>query len=303
MKEFDVCIIILNWNGYEVTRECLLSLQKISYPNYTIILVDNGSSDNSVENLSKEFSQVDCLNLDKNYGFTGGNNKGIIYAINKYNPDFFLLLNNDTEVKSDFLDQLILPFHENGNIFATVPKIYFFNKKDIIWCAGGEIAKLTGIVTEYGKNQKDTDKTSYQREIGFMSGCAVLLSAITIKEIGLLDEMFFAYSEDTDYSLRILKTGHSIVYVPDSIVYHKVSQSFVGQAGIQSQFYLATRNFILLQRKHLPKFLFPVFIFVLLFRWVIYISLKLALMGHLMGWKAICKGLYDGLCKPGTQIT
>jgi GT2 family glycosyltransferase len=292
--ESQVCIIILNWNGYEVTRDCLQSLHNISYQNYKTILVDNGSTDNSFENLSKNFNQVDYLCLDKNFGFTGGNNQGIAYALKKYNPAFFLLLNNDTVVKSDFLNKLILPFHENDNIFASVPKIYFYDKKDIIWYAGGHISKLTGIVKEYGKNQKDSKSTSIQKEVGFMSGCAALLSARAISEVGLLDEQFFAYSEDTDYSLRILKSGHKIIYVPEAEIYHKVSYSFRNKAD-WFKFYLATRNLILLQRKHLNTKLFPIFILWFSIRWIIYLTFKLFIKSQFKSIPMLYLGAWDGV--------
>jgi len=293
--EPHICIIILNWNGYHITRECLLSLKSITYTNNTIILVDNGSTDNSIEKLSQEFKQIDYLTLTKNYGFAGGNNRGIEYAIIKYNPEYILLLNNDTVVNSDFLNKLIDPFRGNDKVYAAVPKIYFYDKKDIIWSAGGKISKLTGIVTEYGKNKKDSAATTRQGATGFMNGCAALLSAKAINEIGLFDEQFFAYSEDTDYSIRILKSGHTIVYVPESVIYHKVSHSFRRNNGNWFKYYLATRNIILLQRKHLDKSLFPVFVAVFIFRWVLYMTLKLIILSQFKPALAICRGFYDGL--------
>ncbi len=289
-----ICIIILNWNGYAVTRDCLLSLQQICYPCFNIIIVDNGSTDNSVEKLSKEFNQIDYYPLDKNFGFTGGNNKGIVYVLNKYNPDYFLLLNNDTEVKSNFLEMLVIPFLTNKSVYATVPKIYFFNKKDTIWYAGGKVSKFSGIVTEFGKFKKDAPANSIQKPVGFVNGCAVLLSSKAINEIGLLDEQFFAYSEDTDYSLRIITSNHLMVYVPTAIVYHKVSYSFNNKAN-WFKYYLATRNIILLQRKHLNKNLFPVFIVWFTLRWVLYLSVKQILLKQFKTVPAIVKGFYDGL--------
>ena len=290
----NICIIILNWNGYAVTKDCLLSLQQISYPCYNIIIVDNGSTDNSVGKLSKEFAQVDYFPLDRNYGFTGGNNKGIVYALNKYNPDYFLLLNNDTEVCADFLDQLLQPFLCYPTVFATVPKIYFFNKKDTIWYAGGKVSKFSGIVTEFGKFKKDAPANSIQKPVGFVNGCAALLSSKAINEIGLFDEQFFAYSEDTDYSLRILNSGYLMVYVPEAVVYHKVSYSFSNNSN-WFKYYLATRNIILLQRKHLNKNLFPVFIVWFAFRWALYLSLKQIMLKQFKTVPAIVKGFYDGL--------
>lgn len=295
MNEFHICIIIINWNGYQVTRENLISIQKITYTNYRIILVDNGSVDDSARKLLKEFAYIDIVELENNYGFTGGNNKGIEYAKKKYNPDYFLLLNNDTEVKIDFLDKLIRPFLTDETIYATVPKIYYYNNKNTIWYAGGKISRLSGIVTEFGRNKKDSASNSIQRKIGFMNGCAVLLSAKTINDIGLLDEMFFAYSEDTDYSIRIIKSGHSIVYVPESIVYHKVSHSFNSNNKEWFKYYLATRNIIFLQRKHLNKKMFPVFILWFSFRWLLYLYAKLIIINQFKSARFLGLGFYDGL--------
>ncbi len=295
MNKPHICIIILNWNGFEVTRKCLLSLQKVNYRNYTIILVDNGSVDNSIDKLSEEFNKIDYLGLEKNYGFTGGNNKGIEYATEKYNPDYLLLLNNDTEVAPDFLSKLIAPFFNDKSVYATVPKIYFYDRKNIIWYAGGKVRKLTGNVKEFGKNKQDSDATSIQRKVGFMNGCAALISKQAIKEIGLFDDRFFAYSEDADYSIRIVKSGHTIVYVPDSIVYHKVSQTFKSNSNNWFKNYLATRNIVLLQRKHLPRYLYPIFVLWFFFRWVLYISVKLVINFQFRLIPSIIRGYYDGL--------
>jgi GT2 family glycosyltransferase len=105
----EVCIIILNWNGKELLKDCLSSLFKLTgYPNYKVIVVDNGSTDGSFECVKKNFTQVDVLPLDKNYGFAKGNNKGIKYALKKYKPRYILLLNNDTKIiQRDWLTKLV----------------------------------------------------------------------------------------------------------------------------------------------------------------------------------------------------
>ncbi|MEI8047704.1 MAG: glycosyltransferase family 2 protein [Bacteroidota bacterium] len=297
MVEPLICIIVLNWNGYTTTRECLLSLIKISYLYYTIILVDNGSTDDSIEKLSKEFTQIDYLTLNKNYGFAGGVNKGIAHAIKLYDPEFFLLLNNDTIVNTDFLSQLIRPFYFEEKVLASVPKIYSFDRKEIIDSAGGKISKLTGIVTEYGKNKNDSYYKAVKGATGFMSGCAALLSKETITKIGFFDETFFAYSEDTDYSIRILNSGYKIMFVPESMVYHKGGHSFSSNNQNWFKYYLATRNFILLQNKHSDRTAFPVFIFVFFFRWVLYLSFKMAFLFEFKSVKAIALGFIDGLSR------
>lgn len=278
-----------------MTRDCLLSVENLDYPNYKIICVDNGSEDNSAPRLAKEFLQVDFLELDKNYGFTGGNNKGISHAIKTYSPDYFLLLNNDTEVEPDLITKLIEPFDQNKKVYATVPKIYYFNKKNVIWFAGGRVRRFTGNVKEYGMNKPDNPDYSIQKETGFMTGCAALISNNAITDIGMFDDRFFAYSEDTDLSMRILKSDHSIIYVPKAVVYHKISQSFKKNKRNWFKNYLATRNIVLLQQKHLPKIIYPIFVIWFLIRWVLYLSFKYSIRLQFKQIPFLFRGYLDGI--------
>lgn len=292
-----VAIIILNWNGYKVTQDCLNSLVAISYYNYRIIIVDNGSQDGSVEHLNKAFqyANIDILSLDTNQGFTGGNNVGIKYAQKKYDPDFYLLLNNDTIVDRCFLNEMLNAYYRETNCFAVVPKTYYYDNTSIIDYAGGSINKLTGIVKEYGKNKKDSSLYNYTKKITFMSGCCALICKEAICSLGLLDETFFAYSEDADYSLRILNANRSILYVPEAIIYHKSGYSSDKNKGKWLAFYLATRNLILLQKKHLSKPLIPLFFLIFSIRWVAFLSIKLSLLKDFKSVKAIFYGVNDGV--------
>lgn len=292
-----VCIIILNWNCYEVTRDCLNSLSSIAYTNFKVIVVDNGSHDASIDKLKNEFSDtfLDCVELEVNHGFTGGNNIGIEYALEKYAPDYYLLLNNDTVVDKFFLKEMIEPFLNNPDCFAVVPKIYYYDQKEILWFAGGHVNRLTGLAKQYGRHKIDTDKYNHQKKITFMNGCASLISKEAITELGLLDDRFFIYSEDTDYSLRILESNHSIIYAPKAFLYHKVSYASESNRGKWFVFYLATRNIIFLQKKHLPKFLIPVFAIAFGVRWVMYLTLKLTVLRDFKSVRAIYQGVEDGI--------
>ena len=132
----EVCIIILNWNGKELLKDCLSSLLKLTgYPNYKVIVVDNGSTDGSLEYVKKNFPQVDVLPLDKNYGFAKGNNKGIKYALKKYKPRYILLLNNDTKIiQRDWLTKLVETAESDKKIGIVVPKlIYTDGRIQHIW--------------------------------------------------------------------------------------------------------------------------------------------------------------------------
>ena len=298
MKEPRVAIIILNWNGYQVTKDCLTSLFNIDYQEYIVTLVDNGSKDKSVEKLKTDFSTEKKLNfliLDKNHGFTGGNNRGLEFASSEFSPDYYLLLNNDTIVTKDFLGFMVNASQKDVNCYAVVPKILYHDMPQKIWFAGGQISKLTGVVKHFGLNKKDVAQYDLSKRTGFMNGCCALISKNAITEIGILDDQFFANSEDADYSLRIIESGHTIQYTSQAIIYHKVSHSFKSNKGKWLAFYLAARGIVLLQKKHLSKRQLPIFYAVFSIRWVMYLTIKLLLLNDIESIKGIYKGTFDGI--------
>jgi hypothetical protein len=290
-----VCVIILNWNGYDFTAQCLESLQHISYPNYIIVIVDNGSTDGSVQKLHDRYdSKVDVVSLSINEGFAKGNNIGANYAIRKYNPGYILLLNNDTVVKEDFLSKMVYTAENIAETSVVVPKIMLSDDPKRIWYAGGRINRISGLVKQYGRGRIDNLKYSKRKDVSFMNGCSPLIKTEVIQQIGLFDEIFFATSEDADFSLRIAKQGTKIIYEPDAIVYHKVGISQEANKGQWFSFYLATRSVILLKRKYSKFPLLAISIIYLMIRWVLYLELKFLLMGEYKICVAIFYGLYDG---------
>jgi GT2 family glycosyltransferase len=170
-----VAIIILNWNGYKMTVDCLKSLFKITYSEYKIFLVDNGSSDGSIAKLKDQFPNVDYLELDNNYGFTGGNNRGIEYARKKYSPEYILLLNNDTIVDVCFLSLMVETAEKDSQCGAVVPKIFFLEPSNHLYYAGGYLNRLSGMGEHYGWRQKDSNRYSVPRKVTFMNACASLI--------------------------------------------------------------------------------------------------------------------------------
>ncbi|MBK7630774.1 MAG: glycosyltransferase family 2 protein [Ignavibacteriales bacterium] len=134
-----VFIIIINWNGYNDTNECINSILKISYPNYEILLVDNGSDKNEYEKVISLKSKATLIRSEKNLGFSGGNNLGIKYALD-CGADYLLLLNNDTIVEPNFLNPLLKVFEEEINVGIVAPQINYFNEPKKIWSAGGKIS-------------------------------------------------------------------------------------------------------------------------------------------------------------------
>lgn len=234
-----VYVIVLNWNGKEDTVECLESLRSTEYDNYQVVLVDNGSEDDSVKTVKENFPEVEIVETGKNLGFAGGNNVGINYAIEK-GAEYVFLINNDTTVNSKYLEKLVEVAESNPQIGLAGSKIFYQQEPDTIWFAGGKINWLKNKGEHIGLNQKDSPEYNKTKEVDYLTGCALLIKKEVIEKIGVLAEDYFLYYEDTDYSLRAKNAGYKIIYVPESVIYHKVSRST--KPGSAKYIYYHTRN-------------------------------------------------------------
>jgi len=255
MKQPYVAIILVNWNTEEDTIACLESLKKIKYQNYKIFVVDNNSEEESVVKLRSASERYDVTLIENsvNDGFAAGNNVGIDRAL-KEDFDYFLLLNNDTEVAPDFLDELVLAAEENkkGGLFA--PKIYFYDNPKMIWHA---VCKFSWIGGGRPLQYKQIDKNPEEREVKkteYISGCAMLIRRSILEKVGKLSEDFFMYYEDTDFSLATKKAGFELLYVPSSHIWHKVSKSTKKAMTNPLIHYYHVRNALLLSKRQAPKF-------------------------------------------------
>ena len=246
-----VVIIMLNWRGPVDTIVCLKSLAKLDYPNFKIILIDNGSGDTSATKLDKflrNYSKpVHFIKNKKNLGYSGGNNQGIKIAL-KENPDYILLLNNDTLVPSDFLGKLIEYAEKNPRVGILSPKIYNLIKDaKKVWFGGGKINWILGKAYHIEKEPADnTPKES------FVPGCAMLIKKAVFKDVGLLPEEYFFYLEDTDFCLKAKQKSWRVIYFPKAHIFHKAEQK-------HSLFtlYYYQRNRILLTKKFAPVYFLP----------------------------------------------
>lgn len=250
-KEPKIFIVIINWNGLKDTIECLNSLQKTSYKNKTIIVVDNGSLNNEADKIKKEFKDTLTIKLDKNTGFTGGCNTGMKYAIQN-GADYVMLLNNDTCVSKNFLEPLLEGLQKDKSIGMVSPKI-LYHKSNKIWCMGGKISTSTGISIMIGKNDLSS---KYSNNIipDFLTGCAILISKQNLEKIGYFDNQYFAYYEDVDWSYRCKKLGYKIKVITKSIIWHKKSSSASTKGSNKispMQAFLWARNGIIFGRRNL----------------------------------------------------
>lgn len=231
-----VCIVLVNYNGYQDTVECIKSLKKIAYSNYKIILVDNNSQD--VEKLKSDTwlnENAEVLCSEQNLGFSGGNNMGIRYA-QRYHPSYVLLLNNDTEVETQFLEHLVNVAEQDEKIGIVTGKIYYHSHPEELWYCGGNYNCAKG----FTNTMVCVDKKE-PCDVSFVTGCLMLIRNKCFEKCGLLREDFFLYSEDTEYGCRVLRNGYRLVWTPDAIIYHKVSASTGNNSKFQ-QYYLVRNN-------------------------------------------------------------
>ena len=242
----EVYIIVLNWNGKNDTLECLKSLEEIDYSNYKIVVVDNGSEDDSVFEVKKQFSNIKIIENEKNLGFSGGNNVGIKYAINN-GAHYVLLINNDTTVEKDFLNELVEIGESDEKIGVLGSKIYFHSEPNRIWFAGGKVNWLKNKGTHIGLDQIDNGQYDEIKEMDYLTGCCLLIKREVIEKIGVLSEDYFLYYEDTDFSLRAKNADYKIVYVPKSKIYHKISRST--KPGSSNYIYYHSRNGLVMAKR------------------------------------------------------
>jgi len=258
-----VVIIILNWNGKEDTIECLGSLNHITYPNYEIILVDNGSMDGSVECFRGLYPEIEIIENEDNFGFAEGNNVGIRRALDK-DSKYVLLLNNDTIVDRKFLMELVEVAESDDKIGAVQSKILRKDNSNIIDSAGQEI-NIFG-AKDIGFSEIDDGRFDSIHDI--FGGCAAacIYKKIIFEKVGLFNKNFFILYEDVDLSWRIRLAGYSIVFAPASIVFHKRGISG-GNCELQTSsiiLYHSNKNTLILYIKYLPISIilktFPLFI-------------------------------------------
>lgn len=221
-----VAIIILNWNGIKDTLECLSSLKKVPYPDKEIIIVDNGSTDESVKVLKKQFPEYTLIETGENLGFAGGNNVGIQYALEK-NFDSVFLLNNDTTVDPSFLQALVETAEKNPTCGVLGTKILSYNQPDKIDHLGGFWDPNKAEFDSFAHNQKDEETYSMQ-SVDYVCGCAIFIRKEVLEKIGLLEDRFFLLWEEVDFCYRARKAGFDVATAPKAKIWHKVSASFVG---------------------------------------------------------------------------
>lgn len=292
-----ISIIILNYNGSAITLKCLESLSKIAYKNVETIVVDNGSSDNSKENIQRTFPEVKIIRNLTNTGYAEGNNIGYRAA----KGELILFLNNDTLVEKNFLKPLVKALLSNKKQGAVQPKIMNFPHAQIIDSIGSYITS-TGFLYHFGHNKKDEKKYNFSEEIFSMKGACMLFKKEVLEKTGLFDHNYFAYFEETDLCQRVWLAGYRISYIPDSRIFHiggetskKMNYSFINYHSYKNRIYTYLKNFeVITILKILPLHIFlcmiAILIYIFTFRFEMAFSIFRAILWNII---QIQKLLYD----------
>ncbi len=222
-----VWIVVLTWNNYADTAECLTSLRTLSYPHYEVLLVDNASSDETPRRVRRRFPEVTVIENQRNLGVSAGYNVGFRYAL-AHGADFVLMLNNDTVLDPVLLSYLVAAGYE-PHAGILVPVAYFYDRPDTIWSAGARRRQLPpAIVME----KRLFRQQSGYHQLEYAIGCCILLKRAALLQAGLLDETYYFMWEDLDLSLRMRAAGFLILQVPQAKLRHKVSRSTRPQTSL-----------------------------------------------------------------------
>lgn len=336
-----VSIIVLNWNGWRDTIECIESLYQIEYNNFDIIIVDNGSKDESIEKIRAyckgnfevksrffeynqrnkpikiiEYTREEAdagggrerehanLHSDRmlaiiknreNYGFAEGNNIAIRYTLGALNPEYILLLNNDTVVDRGFLGALLEVAEIDEKIGIVGPKVYYYDydgRTDVINFAGGKLNMWKGQSFHIGINEIDIGQYDEIKQVDYIEGSALLVKKDVLNKIGLIDSSYFAYWEENDICMRAYKAGYNSIYVPSAKMRHKISSS---ASGSLKKYYL-TRNRFRFMKKHATKLQLISFL-LYYFGYEFWLTLGVSLVYHrdVAGSVSFFKSIVDGL--------
>jgi len=249
----SACIVVLNWNGTEDTLGCLRSVERLQYPNFSVLVVDNGSSRESLDALLGGLGTATLLENGANLGFALGNNRGIEWALAR-GTEYVFLLNNDTVVDPGCLSALVEIAERDSSVGIVGAVNFYVSRPDVIWYSGGRVDWRTAAFSD-----PTSEKTFGQlngvpsvREVDDVAGSALLIKGSVIRKIGLMDPRYFMYFEESEWCLRAKRNGYRVMASLDAKIWHKVS----GSAGQLARYFMV-RNRGLFILKNCPRWRIP----------------------------------------------
>jgi GT2 family glycosyltransferase len=285
----QVIALILNYNRAKDTIECVISLKESIYKNLEIIVIDNGSTDGSESIIRAAHQDITIIQTGCNLGFCGGNNFGIRYILSLSRcPPYILLLNNDTLVEPDFLVPMVEAMESDEKAAATGGTICYYPNKEKVWYAGGRfVFWRASSFSDYSGKEFYCIRNIKKHKVTFITGCLMLIRSEVLKTIGLLDEKFFMYFEDAELSLRLIKAGFHLLYIPQTRIYHKIENRVDQPLSL----YFSIRNRLLFINKvtyGIPRIIATIYFLVVTFSKMAYWRIRKPIL-----YKVACYGLED----------
>lgn len=242
-----VVVLVLNWCAADDSIACIESLQQSTYPEMSILVIDNGSPDGSGRLLHERFPTLLYLQTGANLGYAGGNNRGFEAAL-AAEADYVLVLNNDTVVDSECVQRLVETAIVTG-AGLVAPKILYHEAPELIWYAGGDFSPLRALGVHRRQGERDNPREAAPSAISFATGCCFLVRVDVVRRIGGFDESYFAYVEDAEFSVRVARAGFAMLLEPRARLLHKIPVKPSGETPFQIR--QRDRNRRRLARKHL----------------------------------------------------
>ncbi|MEZ4866402.1 MAG: glycosyltransferase family 2 protein [Caldilineaceae bacterium] len=294
-----VTAIIINWRLKEETLGCAQALARQSVP-CRVIVVDNGSGDNSVHYLTQTLPEATIIGLSRNVGFGPACNYAIRHHVlaqnvaqsSASNHDFVLLVNNDARLAPDAVAELVKAAQQHPQAGLLGAKVYYSDRPNILWYAGARRRRAVLAATQTGRGERDHGQFDQRQEVDYIFGAAILIRSSVFQTIGLFDERFFLYLEDLDFCLRAQQAGYLLRFVPQAHAWHKGAASTNDQPALR-RYHMAKSTIHFLRKHTTYRHSVPIFCFWIL----VYVRTILAdlLRGDLQIIKAYLAGLRCGL--------
>lgn len=300
-----VAVILVNWNTPAFTADCIRSLMEYCDGElFDIVVVDNGSTDGSLQTLGAEFSELTYIDNKENLGFAEGNNRGLQYSIDA-GYEYSLVINTDTLVDEDIVTALVTHLNTHPQAAAVQPAIFWLHKRTKLWNGPCGFNALLGIT--YSKTQDSVQKLTAYQEVEWITGCCILIRNSALKAAGLFNKQFFLYYEDVELSYRLRSYGYEVHYLPTSKMYHEAGgsgkSSTKSAEGFLNPFihYYTSRNHIWFLRKYGRPLFYPI-------NWIYNAGYYLAVLTYLKlrgrnkKVSLLLKGIKEGLFTPQNVI-